>query len=380
MNISKKVFQLILAALFPFIILSCAEKNEAGKVDTGKAEQKADRSLKVATTRVETRVVQRKVDIVGTLAAWEEVSVNSISQGTVEKIFADLGDTVGEGQTLLKFDDREALSNLAAQEANLKTNERALERANALRQEAETNLKRYNSLFAEGMVSRKDMDTVQTQYAVQEALLKQAEAQVNYARALVDIARKNLQDTTILSPINGEVRKRLVSKGEVVREKTPLFVLVKNDPLKLKTSATEQFVKDIKIGQDVVIYVEVFPETGFGGKVERISPSVDEKTRSMEVEIRIPNPKRLLKSGLFAKGHILTRKDKDVPFVHESAVYSFVGVNKVYVVKDNKVQDRHVKTGIRESGFVEIIEGIKPGDVVATSNLDQLFEGARIQE
>ncbi|MBI5893255.1 MAG: efflux RND transporter periplasmic adaptor subunit, partial [Deltaproteobacteria bacterium] len=212
-----------------------------------------------------------------------------------------------------------------------------------------------------------------------DAQLKQAEALVNQSKALVNIAKKRVSDTEVISPIAGEVKKKLVSTGETIKDKTALFIIVKNDPLKLKAQVSEQFLKDIKIGQAVEVNIDAFSETKFTGEVSRVSPAVDEKTRAMDIEIKIPNPKKVLKSGLFAKAYVLVKKEKEVPFAPESAVYSFVGVNKVYVVKDNKVQDRTVKTGIRENGFVEIVEGVKSEEIVAASSLDQLFEGAKVE-
>lgn len=378
-GLMKKYYLLFVLFLSLTFFSSCSEKKQTQDISKQKSEQRTEKAIKITTAKVEARDVQRKVEIAGTLAAWHEITVSNESSGTVDKIFVDLGDRVNEGQIILRIDQKDAISNLEAQEAGLKTNEKAYERAKALWLDAQTNLKRYTSLFAEGVASKKDMDAVQTQYDVQEASLKQAEASVNQAKAMAAIAKKRVSDTEIVSPISGEVKKRLVSLGETIKDKTPLFVIVKNDPLKLKAQVSEQFLKDIKIGQSVMVYIDAFSGTEFTGVVARVSPAVDEKTRGMDVEIKISNSKKALKSGLFAKAYILTKKEKDVTFVPENAVYSFVGINKVYAVKDNKVQDRPVKTGVREQGFVEIIEGVKSGEVVATSSLDQLFEDANVE-
>ncbi|MBI5683260.1 MAG: efflux RND transporter periplasmic adaptor subunit [Deltaproteobacteria bacterium] len=384
--INKKIKLLIvhcsLLILLTLFFQSCssdkkpAEKEKPQKPLTAHIDGKA---IKIKTANVEARTIERMVEITGTLAAWEEVTVSSEVSGTIQGVFADLGDAVKQGQVVLTFDLREPAANLKAAEENLKTNEKNYERVLALRNDAHTNLKRYEGLFAEDVISKKDMDAALTQYYVQEASLKQAESMINQAKAQVIIAKKHLADTEILSPISGEVKKRFVSAGETIQAKTPLFIIVKNDPLKLKTQVSEQFVGEIKVGQGVRVAVDAFPERVFTGNVTRISPAVDEKTRAMDIEVRIPNPKRLLKSGLFAKGNILTKRESNVPFVPEGAVYSFVGINKVYVVKDGKVQDRPVKTGVRENGFVELIEGVKPGEIVAASSLDQLFEGAKVE-
>ncbi|MBI5892288.1 MAG: efflux RND transporter periplasmic adaptor subunit, partial [Deltaproteobacteria bacterium] len=202
----------ILFLLFVFLF-SCSEKKQAEKTQAQKPAS-IEKAIKITTVKVESRDVERKVEIVGTLAAWDEVTASNESAGTIDKIFVDLGDAVKTGQVILKLDQKDARANLEAQEAGLKTNEKAYERVRALFLDAQTNLKRYTSLFAEGVASKKDMDAMQTQYDVADAQLKQAEALVNQSKALVNIAKKRVSDTEVISPIAGEVKKKLVSTGE----------------------------------------------------------------------------------------------------------------------------------------------------------------------
>ena len=93
----------------------------------------------------------------------------------------------------------------------------------------------------------------------------------------------------------------------------------------------------------------------------------------------MPNYSNMLKSGFFARAVIKTKEENGVPFVPEAAVYSFTGINKVYVITNNIAKERQIKTGSREAGMVEIVEGVKPGDVVATTGIDQLFDGVKVE-
>jgi membrane fusion protein (multidrug efflux system) len=112
--------------------------------------------------------------------------------------------------------------------------------------------------------------------------------------------------------------------------------------------------------------------------VTRVSPSVEVQTRTLALEGRVANGDGQLRPGFFAKGAVLTRKDVTVPFVPAEAVVYIVGVSKVFVVANGKVEERKVKPGIRQGAWVEIGEGVKPGDMVAVSNLSQLFDGAPV--
>ncbi|MEK6539440.1 MAG: efflux RND transporter periplasmic adaptor subunit, partial [Deltaproteobacteria bacterium] len=354
------------------IVSSCSgEGNKAQK-----SKDVSQNVLKINTAAAVGRSLHRTIEITGTLAPWEEIVVGNETPGTVDKIFVDLGDKVEEGKLILKLNQQDARANLESAEALLDTHIRALERAKAVWTDAELNLKRYMNLFTEGVASISQRDAVQTQYNVADAQLKQAEAQVNYAKAQVNLARKHLADTEIRSPIAGHIKKKLVSEGEVLRDKTPLFIVVKNDPLKFQGSVPESFAPHIRIDQDIVIYIDAFPNESFSGKIIRTSPSIDIQTRTLSIEALIPNPKSSLKSGFFAKAVIVMKEEKDIPFIPEASVYSFAGINKVYVIAEGMARERSVKTGMRDAGMVEITKGLKPGEIVATTGLDQLFDGA----
>lgn len=339
------------------VFLSCSKENGAAK--------KADGRFKVGAAAVVGKTVQRTVESTGTLAPWDEVIVGNETQGTIEKIFVDLGDRVSEGELLLNLDQRDARLNLNNADANLK-------KARAVWLDADLSLKRYEKLFSDGMVSISQRDAVKTQYDVAEAQSKQAEAQY-------ELAKKSLSDTEIRSPINGNVKKRLVSVGETLKDKTPVFILVKNDPLKFQGNVPETFVPQVRVDQDIAVHIYAYPNTTFPGKIIRVSPSIDEKTRTLSIEARVPNPDDILKSGFFAKAVIKLKEEKDVPFVPEAAIYSFIGINKVYLIENGAVRERLIKTGIHEAGMVEITEGVKPGEMVATTGLDQLFDGAKVE-
>lgn len=373
MKMSAKIIKCLLAAML--IVSSCSgEKDKAKKI-----KDKGSEIFKVNTTVTVGRAVQRIVETTGTLAPWDEVTVGNELAGTVDKVFADLGDRVNDGGLLLRLDQKDAKANLDTSNALLETNIRSLERTKAVWTDAGSTLKRYGNLFSEGVVSVSQKDAAQTQYDVADAQLKQAEAQVNLSKAQLEIAKKRLADTKIISPISGYVKKRFVSAGETLKDKSPLFILVKNDPLKFQGSVPESFAPEINVGQDIAVHIDAFPDDAFAGKIIRVSPSIDEKTRTFSIEARVPNHSNMLKSGFFAKAVIKIKEEKGVPFIPEAAVYSFAGINKVYLIVNGAVREHPVKTGSREAGMVEIVEGLRPGEAVAITGLDQLFDGAKVE-
>jgi len=333
----------------------------------------------ISTKPVEIREVKRTVEMVGTLGGWEEVTVSNEMAGTIEKILVDLGDKVKRGQLLIRFAQREAKLALAQAEANLEAARKALAQAQAEQRDADLNLKRISQLHSEGVISTSQRDVAQTRFDAIEAQVHAREADIDRFRALVDLARKRLSDTEVVAPISGEVRQRLVSIGEGVKEKTPLLHLVITDPLKLQGTVPERFAPEIKIEQPVDVRVEAFAERSFPGLVQRVSPAVDVQTRSLALEAKVPNPEGLLKPGFFAKGLILVGMNPQAVFVPEEAVYSYVGITKAFVVGDGTARERQVKTGIRTDGLVEVTEGLHAGETVATSSLPQLYQGAKVR-
>jgi len=341
-------------------------------------QDSAEQAISISTKPVAIREVRRTVEMVGTLGGWEEVTISNEAPGTVEKIMADLGDKVSKGQRLILLDQREAKLALAQAEANLQAAKKALTQAQAEWRDADLNLKRIKELHSEGVIATSQLDVAQARFDAIEAQVRAREADIDRFKALVDLAQKRLSDTEIVAPIAGEVRQRLISIGEAVKEKTPLLHLVVTDPLKLQGTVPERFAPDIKNEQPVDVQVEAFTDRVFPGRVLRVSPAVDVQTRSLSLEVKVPNTEGMLKPGFFAKGQILTGVNPQAVFAPEEAVYTFVGITKAFVVQDGTVQERQVKTGTRREGWVEITEGLQSGEIVATSSLPQLYQGAKI--
>jgi multidrug efflux pump subunit AcrA (membrane-fusion protein) len=365
-----------------------------------------ERRIAVSAATVVGQDVERSVQVVGTLAAEEEVTLGTEVPSTVAKILVDMGDRVHAGQVVIKLDDREARLEVERLSASLQAARESLgrsrqmlesshanvERAQAVLVDGRINLKRFEGLFGEGAISASQRDSAQTQHDVAVASLRSSEAQYESDRAAVknveasvvqataalDIARKRLQDTDVVSPIAGFVRKRLVNVGETFKEKTPLMSIVATNALKLQGDVPERFAPQIGIGRTVRVEVEAYPGQAFPGTITRLSPTVDVESRTFAVEASIPNPKGLLKPGFFAKASILTGLEKNVPFVPEEAVASFAGIVKVYAIVDGTVEERRVKAGVRRNGLVEVLDGVTVGETIATSGLSQLATGTAV--
>ena len=402
MTHSSRIVFLVLCGVIPAALGCSREKSGAPSANASQAERK----IAITVARTDARDVERTVQIVGTLMAQDEVTLANESPATIAKILVDLGDRVRAGQVLIKLDEREPRLEVERSTANLQAAREALsrarqilessqanvERAQAVLTDAKTNLKRFQDLLADGAISASQRDSAQTQYDVavaslraseaqyesDRAAIKNAEANVEQAVAGLELARKRLQDTEIVAPFDGFVRKRLVNVGETYKDKTPLMSLVATQALKLQGEVPERFAPQLGVGRAVRVEVEAYPGRKFPGTITRVSPAVDAESRTFTVEASVPNPGGILKPGFFAKASIVIGTERNVPFVPEEAVVSFAGIVKVYVIAEGKAEERRITAGQRRDGWVEIREGVKAGEMVATSGLSQLATGTAV--
>lgn len=363
------------ALLLALLLAACGQSKAQDPAKKAAAERKP---LPVTVARVETRAVQRSVETVGSLLAWEESQVKAEVPGTVDKIFADLGDRVKAGQVLATVDPQEFRLQVEQADASLRMAKETQERMRAEQDEARANLERAEELYRRELISAQERDRWRTQYRVTQALAQSSAADIQRMEAALGVSRKKLQDATIRAPITGAVAKRHVNVGEFVKDGAPLFTLVVADPLKYAGTVPERYAPELRVGQTLQLTVEAHPGQTFSGQMTRVAPAVEVQTRSLSLEARVPNADGRLRPGFFAKGAVLTRKDEAVTFVPAGAVTYFVGITKVFVVADGKAQERLVKAGSRQAGWIEILQGVRAGEAVATTNLPQLFNGAPV--
>ena len=366
----------------------------------GRAADSSPVSVKVETVREDN--VRRNVDIVGTLAAADEVVVSSEADGTVSKILADLGDRVQAGQPLVELDNEKRQYNLDQQRAALARSlakygatevgklppmEQIPEVQSAAAElaQAKQNYQRTEALQKRQLVAQQLLDdaqaTLKTKQAGYDNALQNAKnlkADIDAADANMKLAERQLRDTFIRAPFDGFVQKRLVSLGELVKAQAPVMSVVRIDPLKVTAEIPEHMAPWIKTGAPVTLIVDAYPGRAFTGTLTRISPAVNTDTRAFSFEARVPNGESLLKPGTFARVHIETaREDKVVTVAFATLQYRY-GVYRVFVVDGDKLDVRELKIGERLGDRVEVLGGVKAGEKIAASDIEKLVDGMKV--
>src|SRR5262245_2640907 len=373
------------------------------KSDAANARGRDDVPKPVKVERVHEESVQRSIEVVGTLAAVDEVTISSEAEGRVSKLHADLGDRVRAGQTLMELDSEKLQYNADQQRAALA---RALAKygapdpqhlppvektpdvvkAQAELVQAKQGFDRAEQLHKRELVPRQTLDDaqalLQAKTASYDAALQNAKnlrADIDASEATAKLADRQLRDTTIRAPFDGYVQKRLVNLGEYVRVQTPVMAVVRVDPLKVTAEVPERMAPWVKIDQAVDLHVDAFPDRTITGKVSRISPAANTATRAFPFEALVPNGDAQLKPGTFARVRITSSRVDQVLTLPYVALQYRSGVNRVYDVDGDPLQMRELKVGERLGDRIEITAGVKPGEAVVISDVDKLTDGMKVK-
>jgi RND family efflux transporter MFP subunit len=330
----------------------------------------------------------RSITVSGTLAAEEQVTLSFKVTGRVEDLRVDLGSNVRKGDVIGRLSPtdfelrlRQAEAALGQARARLgldpdgetdivDADQTAIVRqARAALNEARRQRERVATFVQRGISAKADLEAADAALEIADSRHQDAVEEVRNRQAILAqrrselaIARQQLDDTLLRSPIDGIVRERLVFPGEYRSAGTPIVTVVRQHPLRLQLAVPERASVTLRVGQRVRVTIEGDPEM-HEGRVSRVSPSIAEGTRTLPIEAEIPNLDGKLRPGTFAKADIVTA-DEQAFLVPQTALVVFAGVEKILVVKDGKAREQRVRTGLRVGDRIEIIDGLSAGDVV----------------
>lgn len=327
------------------------EKNQQETAIVGQTNA----SIKVNSAVVKYEHISTDYSSNGIFAPFQELSFPSEISGRIVRVFVDEGSDVRIGQTLatIKKDQLEVDNSTAR----------------ATYQNAVIDNQRYENAFKTGGVTKQQLDNSRLQ-------LKNARAQLEQSNIRVG-------DTNVKSSINGVVNKRFIEPGSVVAPGTPMFNIVNVSSLKLKVTVDESHVANLHLGDEIEVKASVFPEDTFMGKITFIAPLAD-ASLNFPVEIQIANnSQNKLRAGMYGTA-IFSSKESGVSHavlvVPKEAFVDGVSSEQVFVInKDQTVTLTKIITGRIFGNQIEIVEGLKPGQIVVTSGQINLTNGAKVQ-
>jgi multidrug efflux pump subunit AcrA (membrane-fusion protein) len=420
--------------LVSIVASSCAYFAGSGKAGQDLPQREPvteSESISISIGKSESRDIASTVQANGSLVADEASNVAPKTAGKLANISVNVGQFVPVGAVIARIDDRDAKLQLASANAAVKRAQSAVRQAEArlglssggafnasavpevraaaaafdqasaeLRQ-AEANEKRYRELVETGDVSMVVYEQWRTQRdtarAKERAAKQQLDAAVNLARqnnqaiasALADVeaaktqvanAEQAIADTIIRAPFSGFVSSRPVAVGEFVSTATVIATILRTNPIKAQLQIAEADVPYVSPGRGVSIQVDAYKDRRFAGTVIAVNPAIDPVSRSAIVEASIENGDNALRQGMFVTARITRDGGSKGIFVPRSAVYNHQSTQsyRVFVIQDGLAKLRVVQLGPEEGDWIQILSGVEADEIVATSNLENLFEGAKV--
>jgi RND family efflux transporter MFP subunit len=365
---------------------------------SGCAPEHADsarRSLpprEVELAPVQLEPLAQHVTAYGVLAPAREVRLGFLQAGRVAEVAVDLGSVVAAGDLLARLDTATTVLEVREAEAAVRQARVRLElptdgsddgdergdaeqhalvrQARALLHEATLRRERARDLASRQLASAAELEAALAACAVAESRLQEAFNEINDRRAQLAqrhvelaIARERLAKSELRAPFAGIVAERSVDAHEFVAAGAPVATLLEIDPLRLRLQLAERDALQVREQQTVRFVVDGDPAE-HAGKVVRIGAEIRRDNRTLTVEAEVRNPDRVLRPGRFARARIDIGQPQTRPTVPASAVVSFAGVDRVFVVREDKAVSLLVTTGQRIGERIEIRAGLDPSERV----------------
>ena len=333
--------------LIGWVLSNNKKKNEAKTAIV--AQGSGDVAVRTAT--ITKTPVDLDFSVNGNFQAAQQLTFSAENTGRITKIFVDEGSRVTKGQTLAILDAESLSADLEAAQATYQ---------NALRDQ-----ERYTSSFATGGVTQQQLD----------------QAKLNTKNALTRLKQASIKtgDANIKAPFSGIINKRFIEQGAYVAPGNQLFQLVDVSKLKLAVTVNESQVANLKLGDQVRIKSNVFPDKNFAGKISFIAPLAD-NSLNFPVEIQLTNNSGSdLKAGMYGTAIFEFPSQAPALTVPRTAFVGSVSSNRIYVLESGNVaKERKVIAGRVNGDQVEILEGLKEGETVITSGQINLTDGTKV--
>lgn len=340
---SSKIRRLLLS--LPLLLAACSGGPGS---EVAKTEEAA---LPVEVARVTSGVIEAAYRGTATLEAEEEATVMARSGGVIEQIFVEEGDRVRAGQVLARL-ETDKLQLQAAQ-------------AKASLDKLEQDFKRNESVYQRNIISREAYD--RTRFELESA------------RAAYDLAQLGLKDSQIKAPFDGTVTLRHIKRGNTLQPNSPAFRVTRMERLQANLNVPERDIHKLKPGHPVKLSLDAWPGKTFAGAILRINPVVDASSGTVKVTALMQAGQAQLKPGMFGRVEILYDRHEQAVLVDKDAVLTEDAQDSVFVVEDGKARRRVIRTGYQDEAHAEVLEGLKPGDVVVTTGQSNLKDDARVE-
>lgn len=383
---------------------SCAVETKSEGIDKAaitSSSGDSNTAITVAVTKVKQEDLSQKLTLAAEFRPEQEIDLHAKVAGYVREIRAEVGDRVRQGQLIARLEVPEFKNDLMQATTTKKRSESDVIRARSEVRRTQSIFEAANLTYTRLAAVAKARPNLIAQQEIDEALAKVqvAEAQIATAKASLAVAEDHvtMQDaliervntmaayTTITAPFAGVVTKRFADKGAMIQQGTasqtqamPVVRLSQIDRLRLVLPVPESVVPRIRIGRLVQVNVPALNQT-FTGRVARFVQRVDAATRTMETEVDVPNPRLVLKPGMYASADIeLDKKANAIAIPVQTLTRKADKASVLLVNAQKKLEVREIVTGLETPERVEVLSGLQAGEWVVIGNLSQLRAGQSV--
>lgn len=394
-----------------------------------RAVPRANREIQVGVVKPERRSLDVTLSFTGDVLPSRQAPIFAKTSGYIRAIHVERGQFVRAGALLVEIDPTEmenaldqsraalasaeaglqvARSNLESTKANLLNQQALLAKAQAVLANDKRQADRLTELFAKGLVAAQDRDNARTSYeasqasvsaqqaqveaarvqiATTESQVRLAETQIEQQRSAQRMAQMRVDDTRVVAPFSGFISQRNLDVGAAVSNQAAatsnasigILMLQDINPVKVQLEVPERDVARVGVGNVVRLTTDAYPGRQFSGKVTRVVHALDPRTRTMGLEVDIPNPDDLLKPGMYARVDLLIEVRRDALLVPLEALTGAEGRPTVMIVRDGKVALTPVELGPTDGPVVQITKGVGPDTEVILQGKDLVREGTVVR-
>ncbi|MPY89901.1 MAG: efflux RND transporter periplasmic adaptor subunit [Luteitalea sp.] len=390
-----------LAGCLGLVVAAAGCSGSASEAQRDRREAGEPRPVRVVSAAEEH--LARSIAVTGTLAAEEQVTLSLKVTGRLDQLLVDLGSPVRQGHVIARLAPTDFTLRVGQADAALRQARARLglppegeedgvdpeqtsivREARAVLDEAKLTNDRAQTFVESGIGSRADLDRAVAAFRVAESRYQDALEEIRNRQALLlqrrselELARQAVTDASLTAPFDGMVRERHATVGQYLAAGAPVATIVRMHPLRLRLAVPERVARGIRVTQEVRVTV-TGDETVHGGRIARVSPAIDEASRTLMVEAEVPNPRGQLRPGSFANADIVLQPEDTAVVVPASALVTFAGVDKVLVVQDGKSVEKRVSIGQRAGERLEIVRGLAAGEAVIVDP-GNLVAGERVR-
>ena len=326
-------------------------KRSHDKINSSKADSGISTDVVVSVAEVGVTSTGSTLSLTGNLTPNTELYIAAQASGQITSLNVELGQYKSKGSVLATIDSK--LRKLAVQSASLNFNKQ------------QRDLNRYESLYQGGTITAQQMDDARMAY--------------ESAQIQLDQAKKQLVDATVTAPISGIITEKLAENGSFINTGSPIVRIVDISKLKIKMNVSEQNVYKLKLGDEVSVTSDIYPGEVNKGRISFISSKGDD-AHNYQVEVQMPNSsKKPLKAGTFANVQIDIPGKASAISIPRAALLGSTQDARVYVVENNKANQRKIVIGGGNEQYLEVLSGLAKGEKVIVAGQINLVDGQSVR-